>query len=267
VISGILATITIILAVIITRILAVRYIRGKAEFLDDGQRRWLNLANNTATLILLSGLFFIWTPQIQSLALSLTAIAVAIVLSTKEIIMCITGGIYRATTNSFRIGDWITVGGITGEVMEVTALATKLEEVDTHSKSYEFTGKSITLPNSVFLTANVENANFTKFYTFHEFAITVPIAQSRPGVLIPELRKLVEKRLHREQAAAEKFIRDVERKTSINFPETAPKLSLRSTEAGNHQYVVQMLVKTQQALSSSSDIAEDFLDFVASCDV
>ncbi len=70
-------------------------------------------------------MFLFWNTEINEFALSLTAIAVAVVVASKEIILCFTGSIQRASSRSFRIGDWIEVGNTRGEVIEHNLMATK----------------------------------------------------------------------------------------------------------------------------------------------
>src|SRR5690606_25179459 len=99
-------------------------------------------------------------------ALSITAFVVALVVATKEMILCLTGAIMRATTQPFKAGEWITIDGVTGEVIDLDAFAFRLQEVDMSGKTYQFTGRTITIPNSKLFTHNVENANFFKAYIF-----------------------------------------------------------------------------------------------------
>ncbi|GAK84261.1 small-conductance mechanosensitive channel [Vibrio ponticus] len=107
-----------------------------------------------ATIVLL--LFILWQSEINEFALSLTAIAVAVVVASKEIILCFTGSIQRASSRSFRIGDWIEVGKLCGEVIEHNMMATVIQEIDLYHGQYHFTGKTATLPNSMFFTYPVK---------------------------------------------------------------------------------------------------------------
>ena len=57
-------------------------------------------------LLILLGLAMIWAAQIQTLALSMFAVAAAIVVATKELIMCLSGSILRSVTKQYSIGDY-----------------------------------------------------------------------------------------------------------------------------------------------------------------
>ena len=65
---------------------------------------------------------FIWAPKIQTFAVSLLAIALALVLATKEIITCVGGSVVRMLTNTYTFGDRIEIGGIRGNVLDHNAL-------------------------------------------------------------------------------------------------------------------------------------------------
>ena len=56
----------------------------------------------------------IWADELREAALVLSAFAVAIVLSTKELIMCVTGWWLKLAGGHFRIGDRVQIGSTTG---------------------------------------------------------------------------------------------------------------------------------------------------------
>ena len=85
--------------------------------------------------------------------------------------MCLTGGFLRAAMKPFEIGHWIAIDDMTGEVMSINALGTVIQEIDTETKTYQFTGRTIEIPNSRFLTASIKNLNFFKNY----FAVSIII--------------------------------------------------------------------------------------------
>ncbi len=144
-----LSAILVFFILLIRRLLLSR-IRGDAMFLSEDQRMWISLTKNGAFSLVVLSMFLIWKSEISEFALSVTAIAVAVVVASKEIILCFTGSIQRASSRSFRIGDWIEVGKSSGEVIEHNLMATVIQEIDLHDGQYHFTGKTITMPNSMF---------------------------------------------------------------------------------------------------------------------
>ncbi len=261
-IGGLITTAIITAAILALRFFLIRLIKGKAEILDKDQRRWINRINNGTTIIVLISLVFIWAPQLHTFALSLTAFAVAVVLTTKELLMCLTGGLLRAITKPFDIGDWIAVDGLTGEVMRITAMTTLVEEIDTAGKTYQFTGHTIQIPNSKFLSANVENANFIKNYVYYDVPITVQYADLDPVKLMTELQKITEKYFSPFREEAVKFNKRIEKKAAVDFSDPEPQYFLKTTDAGYNIFTVRFFLPTQQAAQTGTEITRDFLSYV-----
>ena len=261
-VGGLVTTAVALTAILSLRLFLIRLIKGKADVLGQDQRRWLNRANNGTTILVLVCLVFIWAPQLQTFALSLTAVAVAIVLTTKELLMCLTGGFLRATTKPFDVGDWITVDGLTGEVMSVTALATMVEEIDTTVRTYQFTGRSVQIPNSKFLSSNVENANFTKDYIYYDIQITVQHDDLDPAELVVELRKISGEYYGPLREEAFKFNKMIEKKTAVNFADPDPQILIRTTDIAHTIYTVRMFMPTREAAKIGADITRDFLSYI-----
>jgi len=260
-ILGILSTLATIIVILIIRFFLVRLVKGKAEILDREQRRWINRINNTASILAFIGFVFIWAPQIQTIALSLTAVAVAVVIVTKELLMCLTGGFLRATTKPFDVGDWITVDSITGEVVRITAFSTLVQEIDDTQKTYEYTGRTIQIPNSKFLTASVHNSHFTKNYLHHNLPITIQFNDLDPEPLMTELEKITEKHFAPYRDESLKFNKRVEKKTGLDFPDSEPRITIKTTDFGHYVFLISFYVPTDKANIISSDITREFLTF------
>lgn len=123
-------TALIIIFVVLVRQVILARIRGEVAFITEKQRSWMSRTKNGAFAITSLILFVLWQSEINQFALSVTAIAVAIVVASKEIILCFTGSIQRASSRSFRVGDWIEVGKISGQVIDHNMMATVIQEID-----------------------------------------------------------------------------------------------------------------------------------------
>lgn len=259
--KGTVSSVLIIIGVLVLRYFLIRFIKRKKVILNKDQRRWVNRLNNISTTLVILGLVLIWAPQLQTFALSLTAVAVAIVLSTKELLMCLTGGVLNISSKAFDVGDWITVDGMTGEVMSITAMTTVIEKVDVDSKSYQFTGDIIQIPNSRFLTSNIENAAFLKDYIYHDFSIVIQYADLDVAVMIKKLKEITNNYYKPFEAEAIKFNKRVERKAGVDFADPHPQFFLKTSDLGHNVYGIKFFVPTQEAISLSSQITHDFLSY------
>lgn len=248
----------LVFAILLVRRLVLSAIRGDAMFLSEGQRKWISLTKNGAFTVLVLSIFLIWKPEISEFALSVTAIAVAVVVASKEIILCFTGSIQRASSRSFRIGDWIEVGKISGEVIEHNLMATVIQEIDLHHGQYHFTGKTITLPNSMFFTYPVKNLNFMKRYVYHNFSIVVP-GFNNLYPLLPDLIEKIEHHCEEFIEVARRYNGVIEKHAGVDLPGPDPHIHVTSGATGEQIVHIMLFCPTEQATHLEQHVRSDFM--------
>ena len=249
----------IILLISIVRRVTLAKIRGDVAFLSEDQRNWMSRTKNGAFAMMVLSLFILWQSEINEFALSLTAIAVAVVVASKEIILCFTGSIQRASSRSFRIGDWIEVGKLCGEVIEHNMMATVIQEIDLYHGQYHFTGKTATLPNSMFFTYPVKNLNFMKRYVYHDFSIVVrDFVNLYP--LLPELHIKVEEHCLSFIEVARRYNSVIEKHAGVDLPGSEPHIHINSTPTGEQAVHVMLFCPTEQANHLEQLIRQDFME-------
>lgn len=260
--SSIFTSLLLAIAILTTRGFLIRYVRKDAEILAKEQRRWIIRIKNTSAILLFIGLVLIWAPQLHTFALSITAFAVALVVATKEMILCLTGAIMRATSQPFRVGEWVTIDGVTGEVIDLDAFAFRLQEVDMEGKTYQFTGRTITIPNSKLFTSNVENSNFFKAYIFEDVRVAVQYEEVDPAIAMNALRLIAEKHFapYREDSTA--FNRKIRRRAGIDIGSAEPVFDLVTSELGHYQFHVRFFLPTSAATETGARVSEEFLSHI-----
>lgn len=139
----------------------------------DMRRRWAAQVRLIAFLLFLLGMMVIWGAELRTFALSVVAIAAAIVIATKELIMCVSGSILKAGGRSFQIGDRIEIGSFRGDVVDQTLLTTTILEVGPGTSIHQHTGRTIVLPNSILLSTPVVNETFSDEYVLHVFMVPI----------------------------------------------------------------------------------------------
>lgn len=251
--SGIL-----LVAVILVRQVVISLIRGDVNFLSLEQRKWISLTKNGTFAFAVVFLFVLWRDEISEFALSLTAIAVAIVVASKEIILCFTGSIQRASTRSFRIGDWIEVGPTCGEVIEHNLMATVLQEIDLHHGRYHYTGKTATIPNSLFFTTPVKNLNFMKRYVYHSFNITVKEFHNLYP-LLPQMLAKIDDHCEDFIDIAKRYNVVIERHAGVDLPGADPHIDISTTATGEQLIHFMLFCPTERASELEQLIREDFM--------
>ncbi|EPZ8239190.1 mechanosensitive ion channel family protein [Vibrio fluvialis] len=252
-------TLIILLFAVFMRRVALSQIRGDAAFLTEHQRKWMSSTKNGTFAATLFVLFVLWQPEISQFALSVTAIAVAIVVASKEIILCFTGSIQRASSRSFRIGDWIEVGKLSGEVIEHNMMATVIQEIDLQHGQYHYTGKTATLPNSMFFTFPVKNLNFMKRYVFHNFTVVVPeFVNLYP--LVPVMYERIEEHFSHFIDVARRYNSMIEKHAGVDLPNAEPHIDITSAPAGEQIVHFMIFCPTERATHLEQLIRRDFME-------
>lgn len=254
-------TVILVLITLIGRFLLVRMIKGKGEILSDARRRWISIIQNTTILFTALGLIFIWSPQLSTFALSLTAFVIALVVATKEYILCLVGAIYRATSNPFSVGDWIEIQGLRGEVLTEGILTTKLQELGSGSSRFQFTGRILTLPNSLLLTQTVFNEEFRKYALHHKFKVTVESgidAAHIAEIVLP----LLQNRDKKNDNIAEKNWQKLLKSAQMSLPSRNPNVAIETTDVGKICFIMTVFCTPQDAAEIEAVVTKKILSVV-----
>ena len=100
-----LTSLLLLLFLLIVRALIVRAISKNPTLSMEAKRRWVVSVRNSIVFVLLVGLVVIWTHELQAFAVSLVALAAALVLATKELLLCWSGAALRVGGKVYSVGD------------------------------------------------------------------------------------------------------------------------------------------------------------------
>lgn len=169
----VLVTVAVLLLIVAGRRIAVRTFENSG-LPPERRNRFLVQSRNAAVLLFIASTVVLWAEQLQTVALSLAAIAAAMVIATKELILCLSGTLLRVSARSFRLGDRVEINGIRGDVIDIGPLTTTLLEVGPEASIHRLTGRTVVLPNAVFLTTPVVNETFTEHFVLHTTRVDLP---------------------------------------------------------------------------------------------
>ena len=251
-----------VLLVLGVRRLLTRWIRHGDDILNEEQRKRLFYARSALNLLLALAILIIWLGQLQNLVLSLTAVAIAIVIATKELLMCLSGFLLRTGSRAFSVGDWIEVGGVRGEVADHNLLSTTLLEVHGAEGGHRYTGRSLVVPNSLFLTNLVRNENFAKNYAIHGFIVTV-LPEIEPQAALAWLERETQAACTPFEEVSRRYNAMIDRKLGVDVPGPEPRVSLRTTDFANLQFEVLLFCPTREAADLERSLTAAFLEAVA----
>lgn len=235
----------------------------RSEILSTDQRRWTQMIKTLIWVLIILGLIMIWAPQLHTAALSLTAFVVAIVIATKEVILCFMGAFMRVSTAPYRMGDWITIDNITGEVVDINPFSAKVQELEVANGTYAFTGKIIQIPNSRYFIFPIENLSHMKQFKSHLFTIGFQNDSLSPAQLLKKLQAIVKKHTKHCREEAASVVKRVKRKSHIPLPDPAPQILINAKDFNNIDFSIRIYVPTTEAASIASAITVEFMDEVS----
>jgi hypothetical protein len=227
----VLAVLVLLAGVMALRVLLLRLFVERESMPLDVRRRTAVQIRNGLALVFVVGLGFILAHQLETFAVSLVAIAVAIVLATKELILCLSGTVLRIGTNAYTIGDRIEINGVRGSVIDLTFLATTILEIGPEHVTSQYSGRAIVFPNSLLLAHPLVNETYMKRYIVH--VITIPLAATdnwqRAERLLLEIADTVCAPFLEEAA---RHMKELEGKNWMDVPSVKPRVSIQLPEPG-----------------------------------
>jgi small-conductance mechanosensitive channel len=252
-----ISSVLLFIIVITLRALLARYIRKSVQS-TELRRRWLVQTRNALILILLFGLIVIWAEELRTLALSVVAIAVAFVVATKELILCLTGSILKTGARSFNIGDRIQVKDFRGDVIDQNLLATTILEVGPGKITHQRTGRMTVIPNALFVSEPVINESFTHDYVLHVF--TVPFKREDNWRLAQEMfLKSANKHCKPFLKEVKAYMKQVSEDRGLEVPSVDPRVTIQVPAAGEIHLIIRIPVKSGQRSYLEQAILSDVL--------
>jgi small-conductance mechanosensitive channel len=240
----------------ILRLLLLRGLRRVTLPSDRVTLRLMVQVKRGSLALVLFGLIFIWAAELREMALSVTAILVAIVIATKEVILCVMGAIMRASSGSFVIGDRIEVGGARGDVIDHGLLSTTILEI---GAGHQWTGRTLTIPNSMFLTTPIVNETESHHYVLHVIDVPVlwaPDWRQVEAALVDAAREISEPYLDQARRAIEMQAA----RQGLGKPSVEPRVHLTITEPGKLLFVLRMPCSARDKGDVEQQVLRRFLD-------
>ena len=237
----------------------VKVIKRKSK---NNKRPQINMVNNIFTILIIITLFNIWSEEIQKFAFSIAAFIVAIVLATREFIQCFIGFIYLLSSRPFSIGDWVQVGNHYGEVHSTDWAKLTLLEVD--KDDYQYTGKTLYLPNSQLITSVIKNLNFLKRYAMHHFTI-VRDNSVNPFEFIDELYERAHLYCDNFKDVAIRYNQLIENRLDISIAGPDPHIQIATSELGDTQVFFTIFCPTEKAMEIEQKLTSDFMKLWFEC--
>lgn len=242
--SSLGSTVILLVVLIVFHSVVGRFLRRHITS-SELRRKWLVQSRNGLVLLFLIGFVMIWGEELRTLALSIVAIAVAFVVATKELILCVTGTLLKTGAGSFDIGDRIQVKDFRGDVIDQNLLATTILEVGPGKLTHQRTGRMTVIPNALFVSEAVINESFTQEYVLHVF--TVPFKrednwEAARTAFEEAARRHCEPFLSQARRHMVRF----SRQRGLDAPPVEPRVSLQVPTAGEMHLIIRLPVRARE---------------------
>jgi small-conductance mechanosensitive channel len=166
---------TIIIGIIIINVLVRTLQRQAAKHINAKEmrysiRRGLTFVGYFSIVVLIIGSF---SNQLQNITVALGVASVGIAFALQEIIVSIAGWIALSFAQFYRIGDRVQLGGIKGDVIDISVLRTTIMEMGEWVKADQYNGRIVKIANSFVFKEPVYN--YSGDFPFVWDELTVPI--------------------------------------------------------------------------------------------
>src|SRR6266571_5769411 len=149
----------------------------------------------------------------------------------KDFIVGFIGWFVLMGKNGIRLGDWVEINGVTGEVVEIGPFHTVLLETGNWTDSGHPTGRRVTFTNSFAIEGHYFNFSTSGQWLWDELQVILPAGQD-PYPMIEEIRKKVLDATKESAKQAEDEWRRASRSREMSSFSVAPALSVKPVVGG-----------------------------------
>lgn len=234
-----IASVAIIVGALLLRWVFRRGVQAQHKISPDMRRRWLLQVRNLTFILIAGGLILVWATELKTVAISIVAIVAALVIATKELLLCLSGGFLKLSSRMFVLGDHIEIGEVRGEVIDQTLLTTKIMESTAGPNGQQFTGRLISLPNALLLSQPVANESLTKTFGLHVFTVPVKMEEgweAHEAALIEALQSVCAPYLEQARQAVE----ELSQEEGLSAPSVEPRVHVSIPEPGRVNLIARL---------------------------
>ncbi len=149
----------------------------------------------------------------------------------KDFIVAFFGWFILMGRNGIRVGDWVEIRGVGGEVVEIGLLRTVLLETGSWSDAGHPTGRRVAFVNSFAIEGHFFNFTTSGQWMWDELRIPIPSGQD-PYPIIDGVQKLVEQQTEANARLAEQELKRAAARYRVQGFSVVPGLNVVPTASG-----------------------------------
>jgi small-conductance mechanosensitive channel len=200
--------------------------------LDQRQADTLHAVISTGLQILALGLILlvIFGPPTQ-LGTFLGLAGAGLTVALKDFIVSFFGWFVLMGKNGMRLGDWVEINGVTGEVAELGMFHTVLLETGNWTDSGHPTGRRVTFTNSFAIEGHYFNFSTSGQWLWDELTLVVASSQN-PYPVVDAIQKTVQEATAESAGQAEKEWQHAAHSWNMHALSAAPAINVKPVSGG-----------------------------------
>jgi small-conductance mechanosensitive channel len=167
----------------------------------------------------------------KQLATLLGFAGAGLTVALKDFIVAFFGWFVLMGKNGLRVGDWVEINGVAGEVIEINLLRTVLLETGNWTDSGHPTGRKVAFVNTYAIEGHFFNFTTSGQWLWDELHMLIPSEQD-PYPLLDAIQKTMTKETEANARAAEQEWQRATSHYRVQSVSAAPAVNLQPTAAG-----------------------------------
>lgn len=172
----------------------------------------------------------------------------------KDFIVGFLGWFVLMGKNGIRLGDWVEINGVTGEVVELGMFHTVLLETGNWTDSSHPTGRRVTFTNSFAIEGHYFNFSTSGQWLWDELHIVVPTGQD-PYPIVDAIQKKVVEVTTEGARQAEREWRTASKSREMSSLTAAPAINIRPV-VGGIELAVRYITRANERYQMRSKLYE-----------
>ena len=149
----------------------------------------------------------------------------------KDFIVGFIGWLVLMGKNGIRLGDWVEINGVTGEVVELGMFHTVLLETGNWTDSGHPTGRRVTFTNSFAIEGHYFNFSTSGQWLWDELQVVLPVGKD-PYPIVEAIQKKVAEATTENASQAEQEWKRAARSRDMSALSAAPAINVKPVAGG-----------------------------------
>ena len=223
----------IVLVLLAVALAEVSIDRLRAEQIGDRRRinsmkMMARFASQGVALVIVLFILFGVPKQLSTI---IAFAGAGLTVAMKDFIVAFFGWFVLMGRNGIRVGDWVEINGVGGEVLEIGILRTVILETGNWSDSGHPTGRKVAFVNSFAVEGHYFNFTTSGQWLWDELEVAIP-ANANPFELADEVRRIVSEGTKEEAEQAEYEWKRATHHIGAQTISAEPAVNVRPTATG-----------------------------------